>query len=99
MAQLRWTPQAADDLESIADFISLDSDHYASLFVIDVIAAVERLSQFPQLGRIVPELDDEVIRELLLGNYRIIYRLKDEWVEILTVYHGSRLLDPRQLTQ
>ena len=43
MAQIRWTPQAADDLEAIADFIALDSGHYASLFVLDVLAATERL--------------------------------------------------------
>ncbi len=51
MAEVRWTQQAADDLESITDFISQDSPHYARLFAIDVIAAVERLSSFPNLGR------------------------------------------------
>jgi plasmid stabilization system protein ParE len=97
MANIRWTPQAADDLESIADFIGLDSPHYASLFVLDVIGAVERLGRFPQLGRVVPEMQDSTIRELLLGNYRIIYRAQEDVVEILTVYHGARMLDPRQL--
>ena len=50
MVEVRWTPQAADDLEAITEFISQDSLHYARLF-----AAVERLSAFPELGRIVPE--------------------------------------------
>ena len=58
MAQVRWTPQAADDLDSIAEFISQDSPQYSSLFVIDVLYAVERLNQFPKSGRIVPEMND-----------------------------------------
>ncbi len=46
MAEVRWTPQAADDLDASADFIALDSPHYASLFVLDVLQAVERLNRF-----------------------------------------------------
>ena len=48
MVEVRWTPQAADDLEVIADFISVDSSHYASLFVIDVLDATRRLENLPQ---------------------------------------------------
>jgi len=94
VAEVRWTLQAAGDLEAIADFIAADSAHYARLFVIDVLAAVERLVAFPSSGRIVPELNDPRVREILLGNYRIVYRLTGMVVEILTVYHGARLLDP-----
>ena len=97
MAQVRWTPLAADDLDSIAAFISKDSAHYATLFVVDVLSAVDRLNQFPNLGRIVPETKDSSIREIILGSYRIIYRLGEELVEILTVHHGSQLLDPSKL--
>lgn len=98
MAEVRWTPQAADDLEAIAKFIEADSPYYASLFTMDVLVAVERLQTFPRSGRIVPEFNDPVIQEILLGNYRIVYRVKNDTVEILTVYHGSRLLDPFKLT-
>ncbi|MCC5850538.1 MAG: type II toxin-antitoxin system RelE/ParE family toxin [Verrucomicrobia bacterium] len=97
MAEIRWTAQAADDLEAIADFISDDSPHYARLFVIDVLDAAQRLEHFPRSGRIVPESNDPIIREIILGNYRIVYRVKLELVEILTVYHGARLLDPSTL--
>ena len=97
MAQVRWTPQAADDLELIADFISQDSPHYASLFVLDILQAVDRLIDFPQSGRVVPEINDPIIREVLFGDYRIIYRLRQNLVEILTVFHGSKLLDPSKL--
>jgi len=71
MAEVRWTPQAGDDLDVIADFIAEDSPHYASLFVIDVLAAVERLEAFPRSGRIVPEANDPILREIILGDYRI----------------------------
>jgi toxin ParE1/3/4 len=97
MAQVRWTSQAVDDVESIADFISQDSIHYANLFVSDILGAVERLEDFPQIGRVVPELNDSCIREVILGDYRIVYRLKQEVAEVLTVFHGGRLLDPGKL--
>jgi toxin ParE1/3/4 len=67
------------------------------LFVLDVFAAVERLDLLPQSGRVVPEKNDPQIREILLGNYRIIYRLRDEVAELLTIHHGARLLDPTRL--
>jgi plasmid stabilization system protein ParE len=97
MAEVRWTLQATDDLDSIAQFISKDSPHYACLFVSDVFQAVERLSEFPKSGRIVPELNDPVVREVILGNYRLVYRLKAKLIELLTIYHGARLLDPTTL--
>jgi len=94
MAEIRWTPQASDDLEAITEFISLDSPHYASLFVVDVLTAVERLERFPDSGRIVPELSENSIREIILGNYRIVYRTGYTSIEILTIYHSARLLTP-----
>ena len=97
MAEVRWTPQAADDLEAITNFIAADSPQYATLFAMDVLVAVERLAGFPNSGRVVPELKDPAIREILFGSYRIVYRVKGDLVEVLTVYHGARLLDPSRL--
>jgi len=97
MAEIRWTRQAADDLEVIACFIAEDSVHYARLFVLDVMSAVERLAVFPHLGRIVPEINNPAIREIILGNYRIIHRIREECIEIVTVYHTARLIDPAKL--
>ena len=94
MVKIRWTLQAAEDLVSIVNFISLDSEHYARLTATDIIEAVERLMIFPESGRIVPEISMPEIREILLGSYRIIYRFKEDVIEIITVYHSSRLLDP-----
>ncbi len=97
MAQVKWTPQAADDLDTIAEFISRDSPHYAGLLVANILQTVDRLIDFPQSGRIVPEIGDRSLREIILGNYRIIYRLRSDAAEILTVHHGARLLDPEKL--
>ncbi|MCL5278440.1 MAG: type II toxin-antitoxin system RelE/ParE family toxin [Planctomycetes bacterium] len=97
MAQVRWTPQAADDLDAIAEFIGRDSPHFAALFVADILQTVDRLTDFPESGRMVPEIGERNIREIILGSYRIIYRLHREAVEVLTVHHGARLLDPERL--
>ncbi len=97
MAEIRWTLQAADDFEAIVNFVALDSEHYGRLLAANILQAVERLGSFPESGRVVPEVNLPEIREILYGNYRIIYRVKLHAVEILTVYHGARLLDPRQL--
>ena len=97
MVEVRWTPQAADDLEAITEFIAQDSPQYASLFAVDTVAAIERIGAFPMIGRVVPEKNDPSIREIILGNYRIVYRLRDSIVQVLTIYHGARLLDPSRL--
>jgi plasmid stabilization system protein ParE len=97
MVEVRWTPQAFDDLESIAGFIAKDSPYYARLFAIDVLGAVDRLPKFPKSGRIVPELGNPIIREIILGNYRIVYRLRGSIAEVLTIYHGAKLLRSSRL--
>ena len=88
--KIKWTDPAIESLRNLHDYIAKDSEVYASSFVQRVILAVERLTDFPRLGRVVPEADEETIRELLYQNYRIIYRIKNELIEILTVIHGRR---------
>ena len=93
MAQVRWTPQALDDLEAICLFIARDAPQVAAVFADRAFRATDRLADHPRLGRIVPELEIETIREIILGNYRIIYRIREEQVQVVTVHHGARLLD------
>ncbi len=88
--KILWTEPAIEDLRNLHGYIAKDSDVYASSFVQRIILAVDRLSDFPRLGRMVPEAEQETIRELLYHNYRIIYRIKSDLVEILTVIHGRR---------
>ena len=90
--KLVWTDPSIEDLRSIRDYIARDSEYYAVDLVRDMISSVERLLRFPRLGRVVPEAQDENIRELLFQNYRIIYRLTGERIEILGIVHGSRKL-------
>jgi toxin ParE1/3/4 len=93
MAEVKWTPQAIDDLEAICLFISRDAPSIAAVFAQRVFRATDRLVNYPRFGRVVPELELETIREILLANYRIIYRIKDDQIHILTIHHGARLLD------
>ncbi len=92
MVKVSWTDQALDDLEAICLFIARDAPRYAEIFADRAFVATERLGQFPLSGRIVPEIGREDIREIILGNYRVIYRVLPDEVEVLTVHHGARLL-------
>jgi toxin ParE1/3/4 len=92
MAKLIWSPRALADLDSACEFISRDSPRYASLFVERIVAAIEGLSLHPLLGAIVPEYGMEEIRERLFQNYRIIYRVSSDLVEIVAIIHAARLL-------
>jgi plasmid stabilization system protein ParE len=67
-----WTQQALDDVEAIREFIARDSPYYAKLTVERIMSSVDRLEHFPRSGRIVPERGQQTIREVLVGNYRIV---------------------------
>ena len=88
--KILWTEPAIEDLRNLHSYIAKDSNEYASSFVEKIILSVDKLADFPKIGRVVPEADQEMIRELLYHNYRIIYRIKNELIEILTVVHGRR---------
>jgi toxin ParE1/3/4 len=97
VASVAWTPQAIDDVEKIRDFISKDSPSYGDLVARRLVESVGRLEQFPESGRVVPEFRDTTIREILWGSFRIVYRFNGGRVDVLTVYHGARILhDPRR---
>jgi toxin ParE1/3/4 len=94
--KLEWTEPALSDLESIRDYIKKDSEYYANRFVERIIEAVESLEKFPEMGRRVPEAEEENIRELLFHNYRIIYRVETDSILILTVIHSARDLSRKR---
>ena len=93
MAEIEWSSKAENDLNEIIDYIAQDSLEYALSFYEQIREKVENLAKFPKIGRKVPELDDPKIRELILGNYRIIYRLLEEKVQVVRIFHGSRIMD------
>lgn len=88
--KILWTDPAIEDLRNLHSYIAKDSEVYASSFVERIILAVEKLTNFPRLGRVVPEAGNETIRELLYHNYRIIYRINGDLIEIITVIQGGR---------
>ncbi|HCC68932.1 MAG TPA: type II toxin-antitoxin system RelE/ParE family toxin [Nitrospiraceae bacterium] len=94
MAELTWSERSILDVEDIYDYIAHDSVLYAKYQAENIINAVERLRQFPESGRHIPEFPNLPHREVIMGSYRIIYRYdvnKNE-VKVVTVIHGSRLL-------
>ena len=99
MARLRWSLQAAQDLEEICDFLAQDSEQYASVFAQRVMAIIESIPANPRLGSMVPEYNRDDLRERLFHNYRIIYRLRGQAVEMVTITHGARLLSPNLLRE
>ena len=87
-----WTKEALERLIEIEDYISKDSPERAARFVDKIVDHAELLSNNPQLGRMVPETANSIIRELIFKKYRIVYRLKKDTIEILTVFEGHMLL-------
>jgi len=87
-----WSEEARDDLQSIVLFIARDNLSVAESFGYLLISKVDKLAQFPQLGRAVPEENDETIREIIFRSYRIIYKVmaKEEIVAIVRIWHGAR---------
>ncbi len=89
--RIEWTDPAIADLSAIRDYIARDSEYYAVQFIGKIIDAVEKLQDFPEMGRRVPESrEGEGIREVLFQSYRIIYRLRSERIQIITILHGAR---------
>ena len=90
--KLKWTEEAVSDLQDIHAFIAKGSVCYADRQVEHIISIEEQLKAFPESGRAVPEYESTQVRELIIDRYRVIYRLKNDVIEILTVIHGARLL-------
>ena len=93
MVKVFWTDLAIQDLRSIFDYISKDSQGYATEQVERLINRVDQLENFPESGRIVPEFNLDDTRELIEGSYRIVYEVTPSSVRILRIHHSARLLD------
>jgi toxin ParE1/3/4 len=86
-----WTFQAILDVQAIRRDIAPDSPQYASSMAAQLVTAVDGLADFPFSGAMVPELQDETIREVFLGTHRVVYRVTSHNLQILTVFHDSVL--------
>ena len=93
MVEIKWTNNALEELDDIALYISKDSPKYAQILVKQIYEMISHLKQFPKFGRKVPEYKDPNLREILYKNYRIVYLVKDTYLEIISVIYGSRRLN------
>ena len=98
MVKIVWTDLSVSDLKEVFDYIAADSIRYATITANKIYQRVQPLIENPYLGRMVPEFNENHIRELLEGHYRIIYRVKNvSQIDILRVYHVARLLKKKNL--
>ncbi|MDX9841844.1 MAG: type II toxin-antitoxin system RelE/ParE family toxin [Desulfobulbus sp.] len=87
-----WSPLALDKVAEIAGYIARDKPLAAEKWVKAVFAKVEQLEISPELGRVVPEIGALQFRELIYSQYRIVYRIEEKRISILTVRHGRQKL-------
>ena len=85
-----WSIPARNDLKQIYDYIAKDSRYYATNVLENVVSRAENLDEFPEIGKVVPEIGDKNVRELIIYSYRLIYELVSNDVQILAIIHGKR---------
>jgi plasmid stabilization system protein ParE len=91
MTEINWSPQAREDYNEITELLLSNSYFYAANFHDMIQNAIEKLQKFNSLGRIIPEIGNPRIRELILGKYRLMYFIKsDDKIELIAIVHGSR---------
>lgn len=90
--KIRWSPRVALNFEDICNHISKDSRYYASIFANRINHIIKNIPTHPRSGRIVPEYNDDNLREKIYENYRIVYRIKQEFIEIVAICHSARML-------
>ena len=94
MVEILLAESAWNDLDSITDYIALDSIRYAKELSGQFFERIEQLKSFPQSGRVVPEFNNDNLRELIFGKYRMVYRIYEpNKIVILRIIHGAKLLD------
>lgn len=94
--KVHWTESALGDLQAIETSIARHSPQYSLVVVERIFTKSESLETYPRLGPVVVELADDLVRELFEDPYRIVYRIGDDQIDILTVIHGARRI-PRGL--
>lgn len=91
--RVEWSPEAVEDLESILKYIARDSGYYASSVAAEILSISRSTGEFPQIGRVVPEVGDDTVRERFVYSYRLVYKIEQDRVLIVAVIHGKRLLE------
>lgn len=94
---VKWTDHAKAQLRHIHDYIAQDSPIYAKRVVDALVRKTLGLDQVPRIGRMVPELNEETLREIPLYSYRILYEIKAEHIDVLAVVHKRRDLQTDEI--
>ncbi|HYW78863.1 MAG TPA: type II toxin-antitoxin system RelE/ParE family toxin [Thermoguttaceae bacterium] len=96
MVRVDWAKPALADLREIYEFIARDSSRYAQLTVEKITDATDSLARFPQLGEVLPEFPSSAYRQIVVGNYRLIYREAPgaNRVLVIAIVHASRKIEP-----
>lgn len=97
MVKLIWSPKSLNELKNIFEYIAVDSKDYARIFINKIIVAAKAIPEFPMVGRIVPEFKESTIRERIFKNYRIIFRIREDEIEIVTIFHNARQLSEEDI--
>ncbi|MCL7748557.1 type II toxin-antitoxin system RelE/ParE family toxin [Halalkalibacter alkaliphilus] len=92
MVKIKWSLPAVKDLEEKCTYIAQDSNEYARMFAQRIIETIESVAVFPLSGRVAPEMKNETIGEKIYSNYRIIYQINNENIEIVRIIHNAREL-------
>jgi addiction module RelE/StbE family toxin len=85
-----WTDEAISDLRRIKEYIERSSPENAHRFCFELLRAPDRLKSFPRSGEVVPEFGIESFRQVLHGNYRLLYEVREDACYIRAIVHGSR---------
>jgi plasmid stabilization system protein ParE len=91
-----WTQTAKNDLQGIWDYIARDSVLYADKFISEILTTADIVEDFPEIGRIIPEIGDPKAREIIYRSYRIMYLIQDTKIYITQITHGARNFIPSQ---
>ena len=92
-----WSIPAKQDLKKIYDYIARDSKYYAEKVSQDILERSEKLNEFPEIGRIVPEIGEVNIREVIVYSYRLIYEISSDKIEVLALIHCKQVFSPETL--
>jgi plasmid stabilization system protein ParE len=87
-----WSPLAIERASEIAEYIAQDKPSAAENWIDTIFSKIDKLKSSPEIGRIVPEIKNNQFRELIYGNYRIIYRIEKTQISILAIRHGMQIL-------
>lgn len=89
--EIIWTRHALGMIDDIFDYIAHDHFPNAEKWALNLINQTDKLIEHPKLGRVVPEFNQESIREIIAGNYRIIYRIREDRIYIEAIWHTRKL--------